>query len=211
MTRVVRFQRIRSAGIAPHPERARMPRAGVTHLGFGRVENHVEGCRAPTRCSRDPSIFTSPLARAARCERCFICPTMRAPRSCRWSCSARSAKASRGVLVDSRWSKRAPGCRAPPPGGSAASTRRAPRTSRCARTDRSSVLDVAGESDEHGARPGRRSRRRAARRFRAKPWQTVVVREDGFIPLGAGVSIVQEPGGDIAIRNRAGRDLIGVC
>jgi hypothetical protein len=36
------------------------------------------------------------------------------------------------------------------------------------------------------------------------------VREDGFIGLGGGVSLVSAPGGDVAIKNRLARDLIGV-
>lgn len=42
------------------------------------------------------------------------------------------------------------------------------------------------------------------------PWETLVVREDGFASLGAGVSIVPAPGGDAIVRNRVGRDLRGV-
>jgi hypothetical protein len=41
----------------------------------------------------------------------------------------------------------------------------------------------------------------------ALPWQTVVVREDGFTSLGDGISIVADPSGDIAVVNRSGRDL----
>ncbi len=46
-------------------------------------------------------------------------------------------------------------------------------------------------------------------RFRAKPWQTVLVREDGFVDLGAGVSLV-ETGSDVVVTNRLGRHLVGV-
>jgi hypothetical protein len=42
----------------------------------------------------------------------------------------------------------------------------------------------------------------------AKPWQTVLVREDSFLSLGGGVSIAEGPGGDLFIKNRAARDLV---
>ncbi len=41
----------------------------------------------------------------------------------------------------------------------------------------------------------------------ALPWQTVVVREDGFASLGDGIAIAPEPAGDLAVANRTGRDL----
>ncbi|MGK4001863.1 hypothetical protein WMF31_04525 [Sorangium sp. So ce1036] len=43
----------------------------------------------------------------------------------------------------------------------------------------------------------------------ALPWQTVIVREDGVAPLGDGIAIVAEPGGDTVVSNRSGRDLRG--
>jgi hypothetical protein len=76
-------------------------------------------------------------------------------------------------------------------------------------TERSGVLDVAGESadvprrlvvDRDGVR---------LENFRAKPWQTVVVRDDGFIGLGGGISLVERDG-DLWIKNRAARDLLAV-
>jgi hypothetical protein len=75
-------------------------------------------------------------------------------------------------------------------------------------TEREGVLDVAGESadvprelvvDRDGLR---------LEKFRAKPWQTVVVREDGFISLGGGISLV-ERNGDVWVKNRTARDLLG--
>lgn len=39
------------------------------------------------------------------------------------------------------------------------------------------------------------------------PWQTVVVREDGFADLGDGISITHENETDTAVTNRSGRDL----
>lgn len=41
----------------------------------------------------------------------------------------------------------------------------------------------------------------------ALPWQTVVIREDGFADLGEGIAIVPENETDLAIINRSGRDL----
>lgn len=43
----------------------------------------------------------------------------------------------------------------------------------------------------------------------ALPWQTIVVREDGFASLGDGISIVKEGPTDIAVTNRSGRRLRG--
>lgn len=77
-------------------------------------------------------------------------------------------------------------------------------------TERGSVLDIAGEADEGSRvlvvdRDGAR-----LEQFRVKPWQTVVVREDGFVSLGGGVSLVDLGGGDVGIKNRAARDLVAV-
>ncbi len=45
--------------------------------------------------------------------------------------------------------------------------------------------------------------------LRTKPWQTVLVREEGFIDLAGGISIV--PSGEtFLVKNRSGRDLVGV-
>jgi hypothetical protein len=44
----------------------------------------------------------------------------------------------------------------------------------------------------------------------AKPWETVVVREDAFVSIGGGVSIAQKADGAWMIANRCARDLIGV-
>ena len=43
----------------------------------------------------------------------------------------------------------------------------------------------------------------------ALPWQTVVVREDGFASLGDGVAIVKDGESGVAVINRTGRDLRG--
>ena len=76
--------------------------------------------------------------------------------------------------------------------------------------ERGGVLDIASREnqtqralvlDRDGAR---------LEEFRAKPWETVVVREDGFVSLAGGVSIRVTADGAVAVKNRAARDLIGV-
>lgn len=44
----------------------------------------------------------------------------------------------------------------------------------------------------------------------AKPWQTVLVREEGFANLHAGVSLRRTAGGELLVHNRSGRDLAAV-
>lgn len=78
------------------------------------------------------------------------------------------------------------------------------------RAARGSVLDVMGEADEVSRdllvdRDGLR-----LERLREKPWQVQVVREDGFTNLGAGVSLLQAENGEVTIKNRCARDLLGV-
>jgi len=47
--------------------------------------------------------------------------------------------------------------------------------------------------------------------MQTQPWETLVVRENGFASLGSGISILPtEGGGDATIVNRTGRDLRGV-
>ena len=75
---------------------------------------------------------------------------------------------------------------------------------------RSSLLEVSSDDeyvertlvvDRDGAR---------LERLRTKPWATIVVREDGFASLAGGISIVKESNGEVVIKNRAARDLLGV-
>jgi hypothetical protein len=77
-------------------------------------------------------------------------------------------------------------------------------------SDRTSVLDITGDDETTDRRLLIDRDGPRLEKFRAKPWQAVVVREDGFIGLGGGVSMVAAPGGDVAIKNRLARDLIGV-
>jgi hypothetical protein len=77
-------------------------------------------------------------------------------------------------------------------------------------TARSSLLDVV-TADEHIERTlvvDRDGTR--IENLRTRPWETVVVREDGFANLGGGVSLVQTPGEALIVRNRTARDLVGV-
>jgi len=72
------------------------------------------------------------------------------------------------------------------------------------------VLDVQGEPDDVTRdllvdRDGLR-----LSRLREKPWEVQVVREDGFVNLGAGVSILRGESGEFTIKNRALRDLLAV-
>jgi hypothetical protein len=78
------------------------------------------------------------------------------------------------------------------------------------RAARGSVLDVVGEPDDITRdlvidRDGLR-----LERLREKPWEVQVVREDGFLNLGAGVSLVANAEGTLTIKNRCARDLLSV-
>ncbi len=78
------------------------------------------------------------------------------------------------------------------------------------RASRGSVLDVVGEPDDITRdlvtdRDGLR-----LERLREKPWEVQVVREDGFLNLGAGVSLVASAEGTLTIKNRCARDLLSV-
>lgn len=42
------------------------------------------------------------------------------------------------------------------------------------------------------------------------PWQTVVVSEDGFADIGAGIAVHTRPDGSVAVTNRTGRKLVDV-
>jgi hypothetical protein len=46
-------------------------------------------------------------------------------------------------------------------------------------------------------------------RLEALPWQTVVVREDGFASLGEGIALTRDGEADVAVTNRTGRNLRG--
>ncbi|HTA92974.1 MAG TPA: hypothetical protein VK745_25525 [Polyangiaceae bacterium] len=78
------------------------------------------------------------------------------------------------------------------------------------RAARGSVLDVVGDPDDITRdlvvdRDGLR-----LERLREKPWEVQVVREDGFVNLGAGVSLLHDAAGGLSIKNRSARDLLSV-
>jgi hypothetical protein len=75
---------------------------------------------------------------------------------------------------------------------------------------RGNVLDVAGDAEETGRRLIVDRDGTRLTNLRGSPWQVVVVQEDGFVGLGGGVSLLPGADGSITIRNRLGRDLIGV-
>jgi hypothetical protein len=76
-------------------------------------------------------------------------------------------------------------------------------------TSRASLLDVAQGADfvERTLTVDRDGPRLS--RLRTKPWSTVVAREDGFMNLAGGISLVLGPDGRVMVKNRAARDLVG--
>jgi hypothetical protein len=46
--------------------------------------------------------------------------------------------------------------------------------------------------------------------LRLRPWQTHLVREDGFVSLGQGIALAREPSGGVVVVNRTGRTLRGL-
>jgi hypothetical protein len=75
---------------------------------------------------------------------------------------------------------------------------------------RGNVLDVAGDAEQTGRRLVVDRDGARLTNLRGRPWEVVVVEEDGFMQLGGGVSLLQALDGGITIRNRLGRDLVGV-
>jgi hypothetical protein len=73
---------------------------------------------------------------------------------------------------------------------------------------REHVLDVAGDNDQARKLVVDRDGPRLLG-VRTRPWQTLLVREDGFIDLEGGISVVEQAG-DAVIKNRTGRALLGV-
>jgi hypothetical protein len=75
---------------------------------------------------------------------------------------------------------------------------------------RGHVLDVAGDAEETGRRLVVDRDGTRLTNLRGRPWEVVVVQEEGFMSLGGGVSLLTEPDGSLLIKNRLGRDLLGV-
>ncbi len=76
-------------------------------------------------------------------------------------------------------------------------------------SSRANLVDVASEDEfvERHLVVDRDGVRVAG--LRAKPWQTLVVREDGPMELGGGVSLTLQ-GSEVVVKNRTARDLVGV-
>lgn len=75
-------------------------------------------------------------------------------------------------------------------------------------TTRGSVLDIV-EEDEVGSALVVDADGARLESLQARPWQAVVVREDGFADLGGGVSVVAA-GDDYVVTNRTAHDLLAV-
>lgn len=78
-------------------------------------------------------------------------------------------------------------------------------------TDSLSVVSTAALSDSPERREHLLVDRDGARltEVTALPWQTLVIREDGFANIGEGISIVKEGASDVALINRSGRRMRG--
>ncbi len=78
-------------------------------------------------------------------------------------------------------------------------------------TDSASVLDTAIEP-RAGASRSLIVEREGLRLVGVStmPWETIVLREDGFTPIGAGLSVTRDADGEIVVANRTARDLRAV-
>ncbi|HKY38569.1 MAG TPA: hypothetical protein VJN18_21645 [Polyangiaceae bacterium] len=75
---------------------------------------------------------------------------------------------------------------------------------------RGNVLDVAGDAEETGRRLVVDRDGARLTNLRGRPWEVVMVEEDGFMGLGGGVSLLRGADGQLTVKNRLGRDLLGV-
>jgi len=78
------------------------------------------------------------------------------------------------------------------------------------RAARGSVLDVLGDPDEVRRELWVDRNGLRLEKMREKPWEVQVVREDGFLTWGGGVSLVRTPEGKLLVKNRCARDLLAV-
>jgi len=74
---------------------------------------------------------------------------------------------------------------------------------------RGNVLDVAGDAETTGRRLVVDRDGARLSNLRGRPWEVVVVQEDGFINLAGGVSLLRAADGNVSVKNRLGRDLVG--
>ncbi len=75
---------------------------------------------------------------------------------------------------------------------------------------RGNLLDVTGDAEETGRRLIVDREGARLTQLRGRPWEVVVVREDGFVGLGGGVSVLRGAEGEVTVKNRLGRDLLAV-
>jgi hypothetical protein len=75
---------------------------------------------------------------------------------------------------------------------------------------RGNVLDATGDAEQTGRRLIVDRDGARLTQLQGRPWEVVVVQEDGFMDLGGGVSLVPAADGTISVKNRLGRDLVGV-
>lgn len=76
-------------------------------------------------------------------------------------------------------------------------------------TRREHVLDLAGLADDVPRTLAVDLEGPRLLGLRTRPWQTLLIREEGFFDLSGGISMVPS-GNDLVVHNRAARDLIGV-
>jgi hypothetical protein len=75
---------------------------------------------------------------------------------------------------------------------------------------RGNVLDVTGDGEQSARRLVVDRDGARLTKLQGQPWEVVVVQEDGFIDLGSGVSLMRSADGTLSVKNRLGRDLVGV-
>jgi len=75
---------------------------------------------------------------------------------------------------------------------------------------RGNVLDATGDAEQTGRRLVLDRDGARLTGLRGQPWEVVIVQEDGFMNLGGGVSLLRATDSTLSIRNRLGRDLVGV-
>ncbi|MEN9578183.1 MAG: hypothetical protein RJA70_1192 [Pseudomonadota bacterium] len=76
-------------------------------------------------------------------------------------------------------------------------------------SERGAVVALNDDGDDTRATLVATSEGLTLEHLHTKPWQTTLFREEGFADLGRGVSLVEERG-QLVIKNRLGRDLLGV-
>ncbi len=75
---------------------------------------------------------------------------------------------------------------------------------------RGNVLDATSDAENSARRLVVDRDGARLTKLQGRPWEVIVVQEDGFIGLGGGVSLLQEADGTLSVKNRLGRDLVGV-